>query len=254
MGAESLSNFKDIFERDDFSYVCDKMSVVCDLIIKVKYPDVGDRKDLLSVGKKYVECLNSFAEWINPVRVPSIIESCKGAVATINWAISMHSQPDEKKSAISRGYINQMKRRFSSFLSSLLIGIRAIFDPDIISESNITQRQIAKYILHKKEGYGRFYLFNKAGGYYAFAKHIFDNEFDRHHAIEAFWNLKQKREYKRNGKLIVWGDGDVRIHLSTHTFGKTRIYSVYRANNGTEHEQHDKDFAQGMARVQFEPA
>src|SRR3989344_7651402 len=59
-----------------------------------------------------------------------------------------------------------LKKFFKNFthgLNRLLIGIRIMFDPDIVGNTSITREQLVNFILNKEEGLGRKYEFNTIG-------------------------------------------------------------------------------------------
>lgn len=137
-------------------------------------------------------------------------------------------------------------------LSKLHDGIRAAFDPDIISSTKINTEQFVRYILDNAEGLGRTFLFHKTG------RHSFVNKIGSLNMQELKVTARllmrpsgnQVRTY-HGWRDLGLGQTPIRI-LSAHRFlGRDRVYFLFRLS---EHAAYDAQIEIPPDKVVFSAA
>ncbi len=180
MGYKDLKNFQGIFEREDFDYISnsDKIDEIRDTIRKISYPlNNGQKEQYVEKIKKFLENLTSFYEFLTDYRRKKKVDNSEIDMSytiiygTLASCVRIFSEPDERRKSISKNYQKKFNKEFIYGLTQLLKGIRDAFEPENISSTGINRDQLARYILEKKEGLGKKYLFNKQGTY-GFAQKI----------------------------------------------------------------------------------
>lgn len=239
MGYKNLRNFQTILNREDFNYISGhkKIKEVGEIILyHISNPD--DRESIyIKLLEEFLENLISFYESIAGHNIPDIKRGYLIVIEELQRCIKLFSEPEFKRKSISRGYCKKFNKTFLYGLSKLLIGIRAAFDPDIISSTKISREQFIRYILDNVEGLGKKFLFNKKGS----------------HAFENKISILNMRELIVTSRLLVrpsgnqirtfngWrdlglGHAPVRILSEHRGFRKDKIYFLYRLNEHAEYE------------------
>jgi len=155
-----------------------------------------------------------------------------------------------KRAGMSGNYRKKFQRLFLHSLNMLLSGIRIVFDPDSMTGSNITQEQIALYILDKKEGLGRKYVFNSKGRY-AFANRLKDMSRQELLAIERLLLHPERQTRASNTGWLEFGRGQSpRILAQRNVLGKSAAFYLFKV---AEHRDYENQLNLLPSKASFAP-
>lgn len=252
MSYKNLRNFKDIFNRDDFNYICDNahISEVSEIFLyRIAVPD-GKESAYIKLLESFLTNLDYFYMWLNGDKIPNIVEGysiCKDELVRSMGILRLSA---DKRASISKGYRKKFKKLFLHGLSKLLKGIRSAFDPSLISTTDINKDQLVRYFLDEKEGLRNKFLFNTAGKYNAVTKLQLLNKKELIEAEKLLLNQNPKRT-TRNGWIDLGSGGmPLRILLiKNKEFGIFRKYVVMFIFRLTEHPNYDRQLNTSPDRV-----
>lgn len=250
MSYKNLKNFQVIFNREDFNYISDhkKIKEIEEIIFCILNPDNRESIHIKSL-EEFLENLTTFYNSVAGHNIPNIKRGYLIVFEELQKCIKLFSEPELKRRSISRGYCKKFNKNFLYGLSKLLDGIRAAFDSDIISSTEINRNQYIRYILDNVEGLSKYFLFNKAG------RHAFSNKIGGLNKQELIVTARllirppsnQVRTF--NGwRDLGLGHTPVRI-LSVHSsFGKSKVYFLYRLN---EHDAYEAQLKKSPEKEVF---
>ncbi|MEK6963004.1 MAG: hypothetical protein AABX70_01160 [Nanoarchaeota archaeon] len=238
MSYERLVNFKEIIKIESFDYVCDAghirdMGDMIDLLVSEKE---GQKcREVLSV---YIDRLMSFYFGLDPKDVPDLTIGFETARSVLVQAFKLFAESLEKRRLISQNKLNDLKEDFLYGLSRMYTGLKAVFDPDLVTESSITKEQLVRYFLDEKEGLRGRFAFNRMGKY-AFANRLSDLNKEELAVVERLLlrPSESQIERKREG-WIGFGkhQSPVRILASESLGGKKKIYFVFKVSEHRDYE------------------
>ena len=233
MSYKKLRNFQSIINRKDFNYISDKKKIK-DLekiiLYSISNPD-GNESNYIKLLEEFLENLTSFYNSIEGHNIPDIKKGYLIVFEELKKCINLFSEPEFKRKSISRGYSKKFNKTFLHGLSKSLKGIRAAFDPDIISSTKIERGQVVRYILDDNEGLGKKFLFNKSG------RHAFVNRVGNLNMQELI--VTTRLLMRPSGNQIRWYNGwrdlgisgtQVRILSKHKILGKDKVYFLYKLN------------------------
>jgi len=239
MGYKNLKNFQNIFNRADFNYISNLQTIerIGEIItISISARDKRESEHVKEL-KDYITNLNSFYQSIAAANVPNLNEGYNLIVEELQKVIRLFSEIIFKRESISKGHLRKMKKTFLYGLSRLLDGIRAAFDPDIISSTRIDNQQFIKFILDDTEGIGKYFTFNEVG------KDSFIKKLPTLNQQELIVTARLLTRPSANQVRTIngWRDlglahAPVRILSKPAKFGKARVYYLYRSNEHTQYQ------------------
>lgn len=254
MGYKNLRNFQTILNRKDFSYISDhkKIKDVEEIILcRISNPD-GIESIHIKFLEEFLENLTLFYDSITGHNILGIKRGYLIVFKELQRCIELFSEQEFKRKSISREYCKKFNKTFLYGLSKLLDGIRAAFDPDILSSTKIDREQFIRYILDKVEGLGKKFLFNKTG------RHAFVNKISVLNMPELIVTSRllvrpsgnQVRTF--NGwRDLGLGHAPVRILSEHRCLRKDKIYFLYRLN---EHDTYAAQLRISPDKVAFSAA
>jgi|GEM_PF-2933421 hypothetical protein len=234
MSYKKLKNFKKIIAREDFDYISsiENISRVSEIILYYAPNPDDNENDYIAILDEFYRNLTSFYFWINGMEIPDINDGYLTIRRELIKVINILKTPKSesyKRKAISKGYFKKFNKIFLYGLTRMLEGIRAAFDPSIISNTKIQKGYIARYILDNTEGLGRMFLFNKAGkdSFAAKLRELEREELAATARLLATLPSNQIRTYKG------WVDlgtknAMVRILIKPGTFKRDAVCFLYR--------------------------
>ena len=252
MSYKNLRNFKDIFNRDDFNYICGSahISEISEIFLyHIAMPD-GKESAYIKLLEGFLTNLDYFYMWLNGDKIPDIAGGYSICKEELVRSMEILRLSADKRASISKGYRKKFKKLFLHGLSKLLKGIRSAFGPSLISTTNIDKDQLVRYFLDEKEGLRNKFLFNTAGKYNAVAKLQSLNKKELIEAEKLLLNQKPKRT-TRNGWIDLGSEGmPIRILLIKHKkFGIFRKYIVVFIFTLAEHQKYDKQLNKSPDKV-----
>lgn len=247
MSYSGLADFRQIFQRKDFDFIADfgKISQAVELIRSIRA--IENPVPASSFLRAYRQNLVSFYSWLNAA-LPDAVEGFKRSLSVLTLVIEvLEKRGAADRSSISGNYLRGFEKDFLSGLSALLSGIRAAFDPDILSAASIDSKQIVRYVFDKKEGLGSRFVFNRKGKH-AFAGKLL--KLDKPVLVFALRALLRAVPTRaRNGWLdLGFGGNPVRILTDA---AKKKVYFLFRVEN--EHSAYMEQFHTPIGNAQFEP-
>ncbi len=243
MSYKNLRNFKDIFNRDDFNYICDnaRISGVSEIFLyRIAMPD-GKESAYIKLLENFLINLDYFYMWLSGDKIPDIAGGYSICKEELVRSMEILRLSADKRASISKGYRKKFKKLFLHGLSKLLKGIRSAFGPSLISTTDIDKYQLVRYFLDEKEGLRNKFLFNTAGKYNAVAKLQLLNRKELIEAEKLLLNQNPKRT-TRNGWIDLGSGGmPLRILLIKNTefgiFRKDVVGFIFRL---AEHQNYNK--------------
>lgn len=253
MGYKDLIHFKLIFGREDFNFISDpkKIEGAGYIILNISnlYREESNRLILLET---FLTNLTSFYESVVGNNIPDINNGYSIIFEELQKCMKLYHEPELNRRSISRGYCKKMNKIFLYGLSNLLNGIRAAFDPDIISSTNIDKAQFVRYVLDNVEGLGKDFLFNTRG------QHAFVNKINNLNMQELIVTARLLSRPSRNQirtfngwRDLGVGHAPIRILSQRKRFRKDRVYFLYRTN---EHNPYEAQLQTPPDRVAFSAA
>jgi len=239
MSYKKLKNFQPIFDRPDFSYISDltKIEEIANIILfYISNPD-GKEASYIKLIEEFIKNLTSFYDSIAGYNVPNIKKGYLIVLDELQRCIRLFSGSESERRDISKRYLKKFTKTFLYGLSKLYDGIKAAFDPDIISSTKIDRNQFVRYILNSVEGLGKKFLFNGTG------RHAFLNKINLLNMQELIATSRLLTKPSTNQIRMVngWidlglGHTPVRILAKRKYFGKQRICFLYRLNEHNDYE------------------
>ncbi len=253
MAYEKLSNFRGILRREDFDFISDisKVNEVCSLIKKISLMPGAEVNKALELLKAYSDKLRSFYIWLN-TSLPDVQQGFSIVSQALAAAINFLGKHETwQRTMVPERQLSKVKKDFLAGLSVLLSGIRAAFDPDIISATGIDERQMARYFLDKTEGLGARFKYNK-NGRHAFANSL--GKLKKELLITAMRLLLRPAGSVRtfNGWLD-FGEGRNMLRILADSTGR-KMYFLYVARQSSEHDSYKEQLRTPPSKVRFEPA
>lgn len=245
MSYKNLKNFRYIFSRTDFNFLCDTPNIkqISEIVLYNLPAQNGNEPAYIELLTDFLKNLNSFYTWIDGNNIPDIKESYTILKQELERYINILRMPESKiyeRSSISKGYLRKFNKSFLYGLSKLLDGIRSAFEPSFIAATNIEREQLVKYILDTVEGFGNRFLFNKTG------KNAPSNKLkslERNELIETLGLLSNPSQARttRNGWIDLGLRAcPVRVLLIKHrNFGLVRKDIVAFVFRRSEHRDYD---------------
>ncbi|MBW2988275.1 hypothetical protein DRJ48_04025 [Candidatus Woesearchaeota archaeon] len=238
---KGLINFQIIFKRDDFNHISNPniieaiKQVISFCLIS---PDKREKEHAAQLSV-YIQYLTSFYNWIEGRNIPDIHHGYTVIVEVLKRCIWLFSLPEPKRTTISRGYAKKFSKTFQYGLARMLSGIRAAFDPDLVGHTRIERDQLIRYIFDNKEGLGRGFLFNMLGRF-AFVKRVSQLPIQEIEVTERLLIRPSGNQIRRiNGWLDLGVSGcPVRVLAVPSTFGRDRVYFLFRANEHPAYQAH----------------
>lgn len=135
-------------------------------------------------------------------------------------------------------------------------GIKLVFDPDILSYTNIENRQLARYFLDRQEGLSRIYAFN-VKGYYSAGRLA---KLDKKDLVDVLGLLIRNRDVRSlQGSQKGWLDyGSGKNHprvLAKKSlfglFGRVRVFYIFTER---EHRDYERFLREAPNEPVFEEA
>lgn len=253
MAYEKLSNFTAIFRRADFDFISDisKINEVCSLISRISRTQGAEASKALELLKAYSDKLRSFYIWLNTT-LPDVQQGFLKASQSLGTAISFLEKHDLwQRSMVPERQLSKVTRDFLSGLSVLLSGIRAAFDPDIVSSTAINEEQMRRYFLDEKEGLGARFKYNRNG------RHAFANKLGRLGkellVIAMRLLIRPAGSVRSFNGWLDFGEGRAMLRILADATGR-KIYFLYVARQSSEHDAYKAQLRVSPSGVLFEPA
>ena len=254
MSYKNLGNFKEIIQRDDFSYVCDESNIhqIKNIMLnKIYFPD-GREITYVEQLKEFLTYLDSFCGWIGN-GIPDINNGSALCREILARCVNLLEASESKRTFIRQRHVKRLNKLFLYGLSKILDGIRAAFDPAVITSTNIKKEQLARYFLDKTEGLGNRFVFNRAGRDGS-ANKLNSLEMPELIATEELLLNLPKQRRTRNGWIDYGARQDsVRVlvipNKSFGLFGKDLVVSIFRTN--PEHKAYERQLDTPINHVKF---
>lgn len=252
MTYDELRNFQGIFGRNDFLYIYELSHIegISEIILtNLVNPDGNENNHIVKISL-FIGNLNSFFNWLNGRAIADMAESRKICEEILSKVIALFRESGNKRIAISRGYLRKFNKIFLYGLSLLVKGIRAAFNPDLVSATNIDRDQLERFIIDKKEGLGNRYLFNTTGN------HAFTKKLEYLSKVELIVTerlLLNPKKARRFRGWIDFGGGrrTLRILVKPRTLLKDEVYFLFR---GSEHREYQQQLKNSPTEFQFSAA
>jgi len=252
MNYKKLINFQKIFNRPDFNHISDHKNIINieRVFSNISNPD-GEESEYKQRLEEFSSNLRSFYEAIAGHNIPDMKKGYSKISEVFETGISLLYGGKFERTALSKGYGRKFKKTFLYGLSKLFDGIRAAFDPILISSTRIDRQQFIRYILDPGVGLARSFLFNTLG------HHSFVHKIDDLNMRELIVTVRllvspsgnQIRTFNKWRDLGL-GHTPVRI-LCEHHFRKDKVYFLYRLN---EHGAYQNQLNTPPKRVPFSAA
>lgn len=234
MSYKKLKNFQEIFNREDFSYISNENNIknIESWVLSIPTMDDSEVNELTRKLKYYLRSLESFYFWTKNT-IPEIQEGIMKSRKELLRITELIKEPYERRSLIRWGSLKKFLKTFLHGLNKLLIGIRVMFDSDLVGNTTITNEQLSNYILDDKEGLGRKYEFNTQGNN-AFVPIL--NSLDRKELI-ATEKLLERAPKNQVRVVHKWKDFGisrypVRILIEPRRGRKDRVYFLFKVTTG----------------------
>ncbi len=230
MSYKELVNFKDIINRNDFSYISDLFNIdaVTEIMKNITLPSlsVSTSKNTLQI---YLNNLTLFYNSFGGNNIPDLKEGFQIAAKQIESMLNILDSSD--RFSIGSGMKNKFVKTFLYGLNKILGGLRLAFDPNYIGKTKLVTGQIAKYVLDKKEGLGKVYAFNSFGKHSP-AEKLFT--FTKDQLSFTIKLLTRRLPIRKYGGWTDLGAGrdPIRILLQKKNFSRDKVYFLY---NMAEH-------------------
>jgi len=256
MSYKKLAKFQTIINRGDFTYISNhrNMGQVIEIIMyHLNSPGRGDKGNQLML-KAYLDNLDSFGSWFSVDGIREIEHGWITARGELIRVIKLFDQELFKRKSISKGVLKRFTKHLTYGLSRLLSGIRAAFDPAIISNTKITTGQLAEFILNEKVGLGKKYIFNKHGRTSFIVKlpQLNRQELLATHRIlhnPTGHNIRSLKGWIDMGA----GNFPVRLLVQKNVIGRSRVFFLY-TNSDTDKRAYRNQLSTPPGRVIFEAA
>jgi len=231
-------NFKHILQRADFDYIIDENNI--DRVVQIVMESLAVQEDTRKLQElifDYMNQLMSFYFWLNARDVPDITIGFESAREKLAQVHGLLKEDIAKRRSISRNILKGLRDDFLYGISRLYKGLKTVFDPDLVTESNITKEQLVRYFLDEKEGLRGKFSFNKTGKY-AFANRL--DELTKEELVVSERLLLrpsdgQVRTYHHWTDLGT-GRGLVRVLMHDSMFGRKKVFFVYRNSEHPDYE------------------
>ncbi|MEK6892398.1 MAG: hypothetical protein AABX25_04385 [Nanoarchaeota archaeon] len=253
MTYKELKNFQEIFGRKDFSFISEPVNIgeISEIILtKLANPD-GNDEYYISKLNLFMNNSSSFFNWLGGAVIDEIKEGYTAIQQILSQIIGLFKQPPDKLAAIGRGYFRKFNKTFLYGLSRIMKGIRTVFNPELVSATNIDRNQLERFIIDKREGLGDRYVFNTTGNHAFIRKLKLLNKAELIVAERLLLN-PQKARRTRNG-WIDFGEkrAPVRILVKPRTLLKDEVYFLFRIS---EHKDYDQRLNSIPGRFEFSAA
>ena len=240
MSYKSLKNFSKILNRQDFEIISDEANIKSIILIiknKTSDPD-GNEIEYINNINIYNKNLISFYKWLSPITKGNkdLDQGFNLCYEVLSRASKLLQENELKRKSISNNYLRKFNKQFLKGLNRILQGIRISFDPLLLGNTRMQERQIVNFILDENEGFGRYYGFNSKGAF-AFYKRI--ETFDRPDLILINSKLSRGPDRKIRGWLD-YGERNekIRILAKKGFLGKVQIFFLYH-NQGSEKKSYE---------------
>lgn len=226
MSHKKLINFKEIIDREDFTFISNHENIIVTqtYLKKIIFNEPVYNIEIAFI-QKYKDQLDVFANWINI----DLSKDLREGYNSCNQELKRYLQliNDKKRVEISSSMTRKWSKNFTNGLNKILRGIRAAFDPAVMNNFAFTDTQLCRYILDKKEGLAKKFAFNKYGSAYSSAKKIWSlNSNELKALIKQLVNLTEMRT---ENSWVDLGKGKTIIRVLTKpVFGrKDKVYFIY---------------------------
>lgn len=162
---KDLKKFKNIIDRNDFSFISDERNIeaVSQIIqSKINFPD-GTEQNSQEIVTEFLINFRAFYQWIDCKKILALNEGYNAIETELVRALNLLREPEEKRKAISKGYVRKFRDNFLNGYRVFVIGIRTLFDSEYTASTGLQREQLVKYILNNVEGLGKKYEFNTRG-------------------------------------------------------------------------------------------
>ncbi len=166
MSYRNLSNFSSILNRTDFDYISSLRKIEhLSKIILFDLSTIPDStaKVFASFFEDYLSNLDSFCNWVGSQG--DVQYGHRVVDGELRRIVALLNEPISKRMDISNRYRSKFNKFFLMGLNKIEQGLRAAFDPDIVSHTNISTGQIVNFFLDKTIGLGRMFQFNDSGNF-----------------------------------------------------------------------------------------
>ncbi len=250
MLARKLGKFRIIFERDDYNYISDKRKIdeISNIIIyRISNPD-GQEQFHKETIKAFLVNLKGFYEWLNAENITDLKQGYLKASAILSIISNLLSKPIYERTNTSGKYLKKFNKVFLYSLLRLYQGIKLVFDPDILSKTNIQNTQLARYFLDRQEGLSRAYAFNIKGNYSA--RRL--NKLSKNDLVDVLDLLTRNRDVRLQKGWLDYGSGKnhPRVLAKKSLFGRVKVYYIFTAHEHRDYERvldktsYELDFAE----------
>ncbi|MFW6024907.1 MAG: hypothetical protein ACOCRX_01050 [Candidatus Woesearchaeota archaeon] len=240
MSYKKLKNYRDVINRDDFSFISNQKRIVniSELIqYEIRNP-IGKEKLFRSTFDNYKSNYSSFVNGFAK-KIPDLFKSEKYITEIFNNIIAILDLDISKREKVSGNYYTKFNKLFFRSLNLLYQGIKASFDPEIVSETNITKSQLIRFFLNKNEGIRKDYSFNTIG------KHSFMNKIttlNKNELIVVERYLMKPSELNLR-KFNGWYDfgkekSPIRILSTKHTLRRNKLYYLFKVSEHDEYQRY----------------
>ena len=237
MLARKLGKFRIIFERDDYNYISDKRKIdeISNIIIyRISNPD-GQEKFHKETIETFLANLRGFYGWLNTKNITYLKQGYLKASAILSIISNLLSKPVYVRTNISGKYLKKFNKVFLYGLLKMYQGIKLVFDPDILSDTNIQNTQLARYFLDRQEGLSRVYAFNIKGNYSA--RRL--NKLSKKDLIAVLSLLTRNKVVRTLKGWRDYGSGKnhPRVLAKKSLFGRVRVYYIFTKNEHKDYER-----------------
>ena len=230
MSYKRIKSFQGILNREDFNYISDEDNIEAlkRILSRWSLIDEAEIKVIIAKINSYVRALDSFYRWTKS-SIPEIREGCVKARTELLRIISLLEKNKERREKIKQQHLKKFFKNFLYGLSRILIGVKVMFDPDLVGSTTVTKEQIANYILDKEEGLGRRYRFNKLGPH-NFVSTLSNLTMQEIIAVERLLKNPPRSQVRTaNGWLDIGASRcPVRILIQPRKIGKSKAYFLFR--------------------------
>lgn len=251
MLARKLGKFRIIFERDDYNYISDERKIdgISNIMIyRISNPD-GHEKFHRETIETFLVNLKGFYEWLNAENITDLKQGYLKASATLSTISNLLSKSIYERTNISGKYLRKFNKEFLYNLLRMYQGIKLVFDPDILSKTNIQNTQLARYFLDRQEGLSRIYAFNTKGNYSA--RRL--NKLPKKDLVDVLGLLTRNRDVRTLKGWRDYGSGpnSSRVLAKKSLFGRVKVYYIFTKY---EHRDYERVMDQSPHEPDFEEA
>jgi hypothetical protein len=233
MQYKDLILFKDIINRNDFTYISEtnQINTVISVIRLFNTEFTGSRV-IDKTFRKYIDSLTSFYFSIKGEMVPDIRIGYSICTSELERLINL--RPNSDRLSIGRGRLRKMVGTFLSGLNKFTNGLYVLFEPRFIGLSKVTVGQVARFILDKEIGLGKKYIFNSYGGNSPANKFKVLTKKEIVGVVRVLSNKSEIRTLKNGWTCYGSGRTTVRLLGQKRKFARDRIYYVFTMDEHTQ--------------------